>query len=684
MADEIQQFDVCVVCAMPEEARAFLEVVQEQCTVAFQKHISAQYKYDYQSATIKNDKDEPLNLHVSWLPRYGPTEIALHLPHVLEEYQPRIAIMTGICAGDAQRVQLGDLVVAERTFTFDNGKFTLDEYGRSVHEHDAMTYHLDATIQQFLGLFDEWKPLVAGLQRPLSFPQQREITCHIKAMASGSAVRGDHPFEDVRAPVRATVAIDMEGAAFGLVMSRHPLIPWLVVKGVCDYADQDKNDVYHDYAARASALYALSFIRAYITEQRMPRSSGRESLENDAQNKNVHKLAVSSPQAASPMALPLIEKQSTGQPPQRQWLVGGSIVALVVILLGTMGGIWLSHRSGSTTTGQNQQPTLTKTATGTPRQGHLIGMINEYPIPTSDAQADSITLGPDGNLWFTEDNAAKIGWITPQGHIREPLSLTPGSNPSVIVLGPDRNLWVLENGSDKIARVTPQGHIREFPLPPGSNPVGLAAGKDGNLWFTEFQTNKIGRMNTSGEVTGEFPIPTLNSGAASITQGPDGNLWFDEQRGNQIGQITPDGHIAECAYSTPPVSSTDNNHNLTAGPDGNVWFTDFWHNTIGWITPDGCHITEYAVPTPNSVPTGIVTGPDGNLWFTECVPNSSRTSCESSSKIGRITPQGQIKISEYSLPIPNSGPAGITTGPDGNVWFTEDPGNKIGKFTREF
>src|SRR5437588_8373641 len=90
-------------------------------------------------------------------------------------------------------------------------------------------------------------------------------------MASGNAVRADNPFEDVRAPVRGTVAIDMEGAAFGLVMSRHPQIPWLVVKGVCDYADQDKNDAYHDYAARASALYALSFIRTYVTNERFPR-----------------------------------------------------------------------------------------------------------------------------------------------------------------------------------------------------------------------------------------------------------------------------------------------------------------------------------------------------------------------------------------------------------------------------
>src|SRR5712692_9343285 len=55
-------------------------------------------------------------------------------------------------------------------------------------------------------------------------------------------------------------------------MSRHPLIPWLVVKGVCDYADRDKSDAYHDYTARASALYALSFTQAYVTNERLPRT----------------------------------------------------------------------------------------------------------------------------------------------------------------------------------------------------------------------------------------------------------------------------------------------------------------------------------------------------------------------------------------------------------------------------
>ncbi len=266
-----QSFDVCIVCALPEEARAFLEVLQQQCEGVPEEHISPRYQYSYRFAAIKNNKDEPLNLHISWLPRYGPQEMTLHLSRVLEECQPRIAIMTGICAGDAQQAQLGDLAVAERTFTYDNGKFAFDEQGRSVHLHDTLTYQLDSNVLQFLGLFDDWKPLVAGLERPPSSHKQYETACHIKAMASGSAVRADHPFEDVRAPVRGTIAIDMEGAAFGLVMSRHPLIRWLIVKGICDYADQRKNDVYHNYAARASALYALSFIRAFVTGERLPR-----------------------------------------------------------------------------------------------------------------------------------------------------------------------------------------------------------------------------------------------------------------------------------------------------------------------------------------------------------------------------------------------------------------------------
>jgi streptogramin lyase len=38
-------------------------------------------------------------------------------------------------------------------------------------------------------------------------------------------------------------------------------------------------------------------------------------------------------------------------------------------------------------------------------------------------------------------------------------------------------------------------------------------------------------------------------------------------------------------------------------------------------------------------------------------------------------------LTEFTIPTPNSGPAGITTGPDGNLWFAEYFADKIGRMT---
>lgn len=82
-------------------------------------------------------------------------------------------------------------------------------------------------------------------------------------------------------------------------------------------------------------------------------------------------------------------------------------------------------------------------------------------------------------------------------------------------------------------------------------------------------------------------------------------------------------------------------------------------------------IDEFAVAT-GSHPVGITSGPDGNMWFTE--PDHD--------KIGKITPDGNV--TEYAVPTSGGHPFEIAAGPDGNVWFTEGnpdgtSGNKIGR-----
>src|SRR5690242_16724298 len=78
-------------------------------------------------------------------------------------------------------------------------------------------------------------------------------------------------------------------------------------------------------------------------------------------------------------------------------------------------------------------------------------------------------------------------------------------------------------------------------------------------------------------------------------------------------------------------------------------------------------ITEFPVPA-GSGPHGITTGPDGALWF-----------IEGGGKIARMTTTGAVK--EYPIP----GSAGLlwalTAGPDGAMWFTGLDGHAIGRIT---
>jgi streptogramin lyase len=266
-----------------------------------------------------------------------------------------------------------------------------------------------------------------------------------------------------------------------------------------------------------------------------------------------------------------------------------------------------------------------------------------------------ITRGPDGNLWFTEENlfGDKIGRITTSGSITEFPLPTLQNVLGGITAGPDGNLWFTELGQDAIGRITPTGNITEFRLKTGSSFKGITAGPDGNLWFTESDSNAIaiGRISTAGIIT-EFPLPTLQSAPGGITAGPDGNLWFTESDSDNIGRISPAGTITE--FPLPTLQSAPGG--ITAGPDGNLWFTES-RDIIGRITSTG-DITEFSIPETGGSPIGITAGPDGNLWFTESDSNA----------IGRISTAGII--TEFPLPTLQSAPGGITAGPDGNLWFT--------------
>jgi virginiamycin B lyase len=298
------------------------------------------------------------------------------------------------------------------------------------------------------------------------------------------------------------------------------------------------------------------------------------------------------------------------------------------------------------------------------------GNITEFPLPEGTPLA--ITAGPDGALWFTDQEYSTGSTV---------------------------------NGIGKIGRITTGGSISLYTIPLtylSSYPNDIIAGPDGALWFTESEgsntgAGKIGRITTGGSIS-LYAIPYVDVHTQNhpnrITAGPDGALWFTESAGTingdgMISRITTTGNFTQY-----PLPTSDTPNGIIAGSDGALWFTDLVANSggeIGRITTTGS-ITKYQVPTPNSQlpgsPTDITAGSDGALWFTE--QEYSGSTVYGVGRIGRITTTGSFtdypiptaaggSITVYGSPYANFYPFGITAGPDGALWFAEYNGLKIGR-----
>jgi virginiamycin B lyase len=312
--------------------------------------------------------------------------------------------------------------------------------------------------------------------------------------------------------------------------------------------------------------------------------------------------------------------------------------------------------------------------------------IREFPLSSPTSAPKGIALGPDDAVWFTELSADRIGRIDATGAITE-FTVPAGSRPAAIVTGSDGALWLTETGPGKIGRITTAGATSEFPIgSSGGVLLDIAAGPDGRVWYSyellvpgPGPLGKIGRMSTSGVVT-EFDVPFPARVASALTAGQDHNIWFagwgstSFSGGNPfgvVGSLTTAGDVVQTVTLSAGIPQ-----DIAAGY-GSLWFTvqisasfaqpPSGPSSIGKIgritTGPNATLTEFAVPSEESLPSAITVGTDTNIWFVD-VARSGR--------IGRVTADGEITLVDAPSP-----PGGITGGPFGSVFFTEPQAGKI-------
>jgi len=114
---------------------------------------------------------------------------------------------------------------------------------------------------------------------------------------------------------------------------------------------------------------------------------------------------------------------------------------------------------------------------------------------------------------------------------------------------------------------------------------------------------------------------------------------------------------------------------LATDPDGKLWFGGYraalnnQYSLAGWLGDDGA-VAEFPLSSGGyEEGAEIAFDGAGNLWFTDIPGNS----------VGRVAADGEV--TKFPLPTADAKPGVIIDGPAGDMWFVEEAAAKVGRVT---
>lgn len=200
-------------------------------------------------------------------PRMGIAASAVLSAKVIHQFRPRYIAMVGICAGRPDKVSIGDLIIADPTWDWGSGKLITEngepKFLPSPHQLDLDpdTAALLKNLGKDANLLNEVRHSTTGTK------PKTELSAHVGPLVSGAAVVAHKPtFDSLLAQHRGILGVDMEvyAVAAAALGSAKPRPKFLVIKGVSDFADENKVDDFQQYAATASANFLIMAARQFL------------------------------------------------------------------------------------------------------------------------------------------------------------------------------------------------------------------------------------------------------------------------------------------------------------------------------------------------------------------------------------------------------------------------------------
>jgi virginiamycin B lyase len=298
------------------------------------------------------------------------------------------------------------------------------------------------------------------------------------------------------------------------------------------------------------------------------------------------------------------------------------------------------------------------------------------PVPTSNAGLGRIVTAPDGTMWFTEEDANKVGKVTPGGQVTEfafPAEFPGTTTLKDLDVAPDGTIWVVYESGERVRHMSPDGTIiADGQLATSGYPYGeqVRVGPDGTAWITmSYDEDYIVRVVG----TTIYSDPNSPGCEDSLGEAADGSMWCRQGDGLIHVNDTASGGVRY-----PAGRSAAYPYAIAAGPVGSIWFGRYFSGTmftspddgeVGYLDAATSKVTAYDTGS-RTAPADLVQGPDGNMWF---------TSIGAAAGIGHISAGGRGALTAIGGYEPES----LTFAKDGAIFATDPTNNVIIRVTTD-
>jgi nucleoside phosphorylase len=247
--------DIVIVTALSKERDAVLRYLDSP------QRVESKNRVVYKSYLRHEASDDGYQILLLCFGGMGNVQAATAVTQAIDVWNPSAIILTGIMGGiEGSERLLGDLIVAEQIVGYEFGKIKEAEMERRFEalRPDHLLVEKARNFPQ-----KKWALDPTTISRPDGTSERVISKVHFGVVASGEKVIADTiTIPELTASWTKLIGVEMEG--FGTAQSVYqsePTPKMLMVKGICDWADPDKNDEWQKYAADIAAAYTINFLR---------------------------------------------------------------------------------------------------------------------------------------------------------------------------------------------------------------------------------------------------------------------------------------------------------------------------------------------------------------------------------------------------------------------------------------